>query len=114
MKRTHQRVGYWTLYYLRGLTKNRLAVPAESGQQDEFHVRFHGVVGGKVVNLCIQLVPEKMVKGGYWDNIPVIVPCYGFYVVVQCFFLTFDVLCDGGVGTILPRTLTVDVWIEWG
>ena len=36
------------------------------------------------------------------------------YVVVQCFFLTFDVLRGGGFGTILPRTFTVDVWIEWG
>jgi len=57
---------------------------------------------------------EKMVKQGYWDNIPVIVPCYGFYVIVQGFFLIFDVSCDTGFGKILPLTFTVDVWIEWG
>jgi hypothetical protein len=57
---------------------------------------------------------KKMVKQGCWDIPAFIVGCYGFYVIVQCFFLIFDVLCGGGFGTILPRTFTVDVWIEWG
>ena len=30
-----------------------------------------------------------------------------FYVVVQCFFLTFDVLCGGDFGTILMRKLSL-------
>ena len=30
-----------------------------------------------------------------------IVACFGFYVFVQCFFHTFDVLCAGDFGTIL-------------
>ena len=34
-----------------------------------------------------------MVKGGCWDFPAFIVGCYGFYVLVQCFFLIFDVLC---------------------
>ena len=48
-----------------------------------------------------------MVKGGCWDIPAFIVGCYGFYaVVVQCFFLTFDVFSGGDFGTILPRTFT--------
>ena len=42
-----------------------------------------------------------MVKQGYWDIPAFIVACYGFYVIVQCFFPTFDVLCGGDCGTIL-------------
>ena len=42
-----------------------------------------------------------MVKGGYWDIPAFIVGCYGSYVLVQCFFLTFDALCAGDFGTIL-------------
>ena len=38
---------------------------------------------------------KKMVKGGCWDIPAFIVGCYGFYVVVQCFFLTFDVYVVG-------------------
>ena len=57
---------------------------------------------------------KKMVKQGCWDIPVFIVGCYGFYVIVQCFFPTFDVLCDRGFGTILPLTFTVDAWIEWG
>ena len=45
-----------------------------------------------------------MVKGGYWDIPAFVVGCYGFNVVVQCLFLTFDVLCGGDCGTILPPT----------
>ena len=52
-----------------------------------------------------------MVKGGCWDIPAFIVACYGFYVIVQCFFFTFDVFGGGGFGTILPLTFTVDVWI---
>ena len=55
-----------------------------------------------------------MVKQGCWDIPVFIVGCYGFHVIVQCFFPTFDALCDRGFGTILPLTFTVDVWIEWG
>ena len=43
---------------------------------------------------------EKMVKQGCWDIPAFIVGCYGVYVVVQCFILTFDVLCGGGSGAI--------------
>ena len=57
---------------------------------------------------------KKMVKGGCWDIPAFIVGCYGFYVVVQCFFLTFDVLCGGVSGSDFPLTFTVNVWIEWG
>ena len=45
-----------------------------------------------------------MGKGGNWDIPAFIVPCYGFYVVVQCFFPTFDVLCGGVSGEILSLT----------
>ena len=55
-----------------------------------------------------------MVKGGYWDSLCKYVPCYGFYVVVQCFFPTFDVLSGGVSGSDFPLTFTVDVWIERG
>ena len=47
---------------------------------------------------------EKMVKGGCWDIPAFIVGCYGFYVDVQCLIFTFDVLCGGDCGTILPKT----------
>ena len=55
-----------------------------------------------------------MVKGGCWDIPAFIVGCYAFYVCVQCFFLTFDVLGGGVSGSDFPPTFTVDVWIEWG
>ena len=49
------------------------------------------------------------VKGGCWDIPAFIVGCYGFYVYVQCFFPTFDVLCGGGFGYhTLPRHLLHD------
>ena len=38
-----------------------------------------------------------MVKQGCWDIPRLCVGCYGFYVVVQCFFPTFGVLCGGGL-----------------
>ena len=57
---------------------------------------------------------EKMVKGGYWDIPAFIVGCYGFYVLVQCFFPTFAVLCGGNCGTILPLTFTSLFGLRWG
>ena len=48
---------------------------------------------------------EKMVKGGCWDIPRVYVGCYGFDVVAQCFFLTFDVLCGGGIGTFFLKSV---------
>jgi hypothetical protein len=56
--------------------------------------------------LILYIYGEKMVKGGCWDFPAFIVGCYGFYVLVQCFFLIFDVLCGGVFGTILPLTFT--------
>ena len=49
---------------------------------------------------------ENMVNTGC-EDIPAFVVggCYGFNVD-ECFFLTFDVLCGGDCGTILPRTFT--------
>ena len=41
-----------------------------------------------------------MVKQGCWDIPAFIVGCCGFYVVVQCFILTFDVLCGAVSGAI--------------
>ena len=61
-----------------------------------------------------KIAGKKMVKGGCWDIPAFIVGCYGFYVYVQCFFPTFDVLCGGVSGSDFPLTFTVDVWIEWG
>ena len=61
-----------------------------------------------------KLMGKKMIKQGCWDIPKVYVGCCGFYIYVQCFFPTFDVLCGGGFGTILPLTFAVDVWIEWG
>ena len=46
-----------------------------------------------------------MVKGGNWDIPPFTVGCYGFYVVVQCLFPTFVVLCGGGIGTFLFKSV---------
>ena len=43
-----------------------------------------------------------------------VLPVVFFYVLVQCFFLPFDVLCGGVSGSDFPLTFTVDVWIEWG
>ena len=45
---------------------------------------------------CFHPMLGKMVKGGCWDVPAFIVGCYGFSVVVQCFFPAFDVLCVGG------------------
>ena len=45
-----------------------------------------------------------MVKGGYWDIPAFIVGCYGFHVVVQCFFPAFHVLSGGVSGEILSLT----------
>ena len=57
---------------------------------------------------------KKMLKGGCWDIPAFIVGCYGFYVIVQWFFLTFDVLCGGDCGTILSRTFTSLFGFRWG
>ena len=57
---------------------------------------------------------KKMVKQGCWDIPRLCVGCYGFYVVVQCFFPAFDVLCGGDCGTILPRTFTSLLGLRWG
>ena len=43
---------------------------------------------------------KKMVKQGCWDIPRLCVGCYGFYVVVQCFFPAFDVLCGGDCGNL--------------
>ena len=45
-------------------------------------------------------VPQKNGKTGMLGHPSVHCGCYGFYVVVQCFILTFDVLCGGGSGAI--------------
>jgi hypothetical protein len=50
---------------------------------------------------------KHMVKGGCWDIPRVCVGSYGFYVIVQCFFLTVDYFLSGDFGTILPLTFTV-------
>ena len=55
-----------------------------------------------------------MVKQGCWDIPAFIVGCYGFYVVVQCFIFTFDVLCGGGFGTFLPLAFTWWCVLRWG
>ena len=59
-------------------------------------------------------VPEKMVKRGCWDILCQYVGCYGFYGVVQCFFLTFDVLCGGVSGSDFPLAFTLIVCFNEG
>ena len=48
----------------------------------------------------------KMVKGGYWDSLCQYGGCYGFYVLVQCFILAFDVFSGGGSGDYFLLTFT--------
>ena len=61
---------------------------------------------GKIIHLqFLEHRWKKKVKGGCWDIPRVYVGCYGFYVVVQFFFLTFDVLCGGGFGTCFLKSV---------
>ena len=51
----------------------------------------------------------KDVRGGYWDTLRQYVACHVFIV-----FLTFDVLCGGDCGTILPQNFTQSFGLSEG